>query len=225
MAKSSTSDGSSALPAGCACGAARVPRPGWKARLAVSVRRFRRDARGMAAVEFGLIAPILLVILLGTVEIGRAISIDRRFALVTTTVADLVAREDRLTAAEVNAIYEVAKQIMLPYEWTPLKLSLIPVAALRPGTNVVYPATNRPPFNGGTLPARCAAYPLSDGMLAANESVIVVEGQYTFTPLFAGFLGRFANLVMPTDWSHKAFAKPRKSAFVDFGDKFGTCST
>lgn len=182
-----------------------------------TVRRFRKDVRGIAAVEFGFIAPILIVMLLGTVELTRAISIDRRFSLVTSTVADLVTREEALTATDVNAIYNVAAQIMRPYEVTPLKISIVPVKRHN-GSDIVYPMTaNRPAYNGGTVPARCAAYTLSNGMLAANESLIVIEGAYRFTPLFAGFL------MSGVDWAQKAYARPRKSGFVDFGDKYGTC--
>ncbi|MBX9862751.1 MAG: pilus assembly protein [Hyphomicrobium sp.] len=196
------------------------------ARLKVGLRDFGQDVRGIAAVEFGFIAPIMLVMLLGTVELTRALSIDRRFNLVTTTVADLVTREESLTATDVRAIYEVAAQIMRPYEVSPLKISIIPVAAIRTGTNVVYPvATNRPGYQGGAVPARCQSYALTNGMLAEKESLIVVEGEYTFTPLFAGFLSAFAHLNWAnTPWKHKAYARPRKSAYVDFGDKFGTCS-
>jgi Flp pilus assembly protein TadG len=196
------------------------------ARIRVAAREFRQDVRGIAAVEFGFIAPILLIMLLGTVELTRAISIDRRFSLVTSTVADLVTREEALTQADVNAIYDVAAEIMRPYEVTPLKISIVPVAAIRTGTNVVYPiATNRPGYNGGAVPARCQAYTLASGMLAEKESVIVVEGEYTFRPLFAGFLSAFANIEWgTTPWTHRAFARPRKSAYVDFGDKFGTCT-
>lgn len=189
------------------------------ARIKAAARDFRRDVRGIAAVEFAFIAPILLVMLLGTIEVTRAISIDRRFSLVTSTVADLITREEALTATDVRAIYDVAAQIMRPYDVTPLQISIIPVAAIRTGTNLVYPQTaNRPGYNGGAVPARCAAYTLTTGMLAEKESLIIVEGTYTFSPLFAGFL------MNGVSWTQKAFARPRKSAYVDFGDKFGTCT-
>ena len=36
------------------------------------LRRFLRDRRGMSTVEFGLVAPVLIVATLGTVDFGRA---------------------------------------------------------------------------------------------------------------------------------------------------------
>ena len=60
------------------------------------IRRLGRNAEGVAAVEFGFIAPIMLLMLIGTIEISRAITIDRRFGLVTSMVADLVTTRTRL---------------------------------------------------------------------------------------------------------------------------------
>ncbi len=59
--------------------------------------------------------------------------------------------------------------------------------AVKTGTNVVYPQnpTGRG-YNGGSVPARCQSYALPNGMLTEDESLIIVEGSYTFCPLFAG---------------------------------------
>ncbi len=204
---------------------ARVPRGSKRlaAGTLAGLRRFARDARGIAAVEFGLIAPILLVMLLGAMELTRAISIDRRFALVTSTVADLITRETELKAADVNAIYEVAAQIMSPFDVAPLTLTIVPVMRIN-NADRVYPSTgNRPSYPNGAGPAKCSPYALSNGMLAANESVIVVEGTYTFTPLFPG-VNDWNIFKVSVPWSEKAYAKPRKSGSVNFGDASNTYS-
>lgn len=204
----------------------RMRRP---ADVARAVRTFGQDACGIAAVEFAFIAPIMLVMLLGAVEITRAVSIDRRLSVVTSMVADLVTRSpsqgsnsnpEPLTADDVNAIYDVIAHAMSPFEAGPLTISIIPVAShpTDASNTVVYPATtNRPSYNGGEAPARCQSYPLPAGLLEANESVVVVEANYTFKPLFAGYL---MNGVV---WQERAIAKPRGALCVDFGDKCGTC--
>lgn len=195
----------------------------WIARLNRGLKRFRDDVRGVAAVEFGFIAPVLLLMLVGAVEITRAVAIDRRFTVVTNMIADLVAREEKLTAVDVEAIYKIAANAMAPYEVTPLKLSIIPVASSPTNANniAVYPATtNRPSYNGGPQPAKCQAYALRTGLLAVNESVIVVESSYAFRPMFLGYVMGDMN------WTDKAIAKPRKAACVDFdanGKPCGSC--
>lgn len=203
---------------------AHVPRGSKRlARPLARLRWFARDTRGIAAVEFGLIAPILLVMLLGAVELTRAISIDRRFALVTSTVADLITRETELKAADINAIYQVAAQIMSPFDTTALTLTIVPVMRIN-NADRVYPSTgNRPSYPSGAGPAKCSPYALSNGMLAANEAVIVVEGTYVYTPLFPGTKD-WNIFTTSVTWTEKAFAKPRKSSSVNFGDASNTYS-
>lgn len=190
------------------------------ATAARAAKRFSDDVRGIAAVEFAFIAPILLVMLIGAVEITRAVSINKRVSVVTSMIADLVARETKLTGDDVKAIYDIAAQVMAPFDASDLKLSIIPVmsAADDAGKTLVYPSTaNRPSYNNGKLFAKCAAYALESGMLGKKESVVVVESSYAFTPLFLGYV------MGGHEWTEKAFAKPRKSMCVAFdGD---TCTS
>ena len=47
-------------------------------RIAAQINGLKRDDKGIAAVEFALVLPILVIMLLGTVELGQALTIDRR---------------------------------------------------------------------------------------------------------------------------------------------------
>lgn len=190
------------------------------AKAAQVTRRFGSDVRGIAAVEFAFIAPILLVMLIGAVEITRAVSIDRRLSVITNMIADLVARETKLTGADVEAIYDIAEQVMAPFDASDLKLSIIPVmsAANDAGKTLVYPsAANRPSYNGGAVPPKCQVYALTAGILQKNESVIVVESSYAFKPLFLGYV------MGAHEWTEKAIAKPRKALCVAFDG--ATCTS
>ena len=176
-------------------------------------RRFERDVRGAAAVEFALVLPVLLLMLVGAVEITRAVGVDRRVSTVTNMIADLVARETKLSAADVNAIYEIAAVAMAPYDTKELDLSIIPVmSSPSNAANVrVYPTTtNRPAYHKGTVPPACQVYGLPTGVLGKNESVVVIRANYRFVPLWTGYL-------LPSmDWEKTAIAKPRKALCVAF---------
>ena len=63
--------------------AARVRRP---------LRRFARDKRGVSAVEFAMLLPLMITLYLGGVEVSQAIAIDRKVTLIARTLADLVAQ-------------------------------------------------------------------------------------------------------------------------------------
>ena len=78
--------------------------------------KFKSDNNAVAAVEFALIAPILILLFIGTVEISLAISINRKVARISSAVADLVTQSPQLTANEVNQIIQIAEKIMYPYD-------------------------------------------------------------------------------------------------------------
>jgi Flp pilus assembly protein TadG len=187
----------------------------------ISLGRFVGDVRGVAAVEFGMIAPVMLVMLIGTIEVSRALAMDRRFGLATSMVGDLVAREKTMTAADLNAIYGIVAHVMQPFDPATLKIKVIPVKANPSNatqTKVYAATTNRPSYHGATQPAKCTSYTLTSGMVAAGASVIVVETSYDYKPMFV-------NSIVPTaTWTDKAILAPRQSC-VDFdGDNcLSTC--
>lgn len=190
------------------------------AAMAAAVRTLRCDTRGVTAVEFGLIAPVLMIMLLGAIEATRAIALDQRLSLATNMVADLVAREQVLTAADVTKIYGVVDEVMQPYGSEDLRLLLIPVMSAPNNANrtLVYPSKdNRPSFPPGSEPAKCQPYTLATDLLKANESVIVVEARYTYTPLFLSWSKNpFKSDDKSEPWLKTAYAKPRKSLCVAF---------
>lgn len=174
--------------------------------------RFIKDAKGVAALEFAFLVPVLLLLFAGTVEVSRAVSMDRRFEQVTAMIADLIAREDAITSNDMEAIYDIVEQVMSPFDASSLKISVVPVkaSATDAAKTFVYPeTTNRPSRQGGTLYAKCAAYPVASGLLAKNSSVIVVEATYSYSPLFVGYL------FGASTWTSKALASPRNGC-VDF---------
>ena len=65
------------------------------ARLAPSSDRLGRlagDERGVSAVEFAMLLPLMLTLYLGAVEISQGIGADRKVTLTARTVADLVSQ-------------------------------------------------------------------------------------------------------------------------------------
>lgn len=179
----------------------------------IGLRRLRRDTRGIAAVEFALVAPVLVVMLIGAIDVSRAVALNQRVSLVTQMVADLAARETQLTAADVQAIYDIAGLAMAPYSTDDLEISIIPVmSSTTDATNsVVYPSTtNRPTHPTGSELPVCHPYPLAEGLLGTNESVIVVETKYKYTPLWA------RQVLTADTWQKTAYAKPRKTLCVGF---------
>jgi Flp pilus assembly protein TadG len=84
-------------------------------RLAVASARLRTEVRGVAAVEFAFLAPIMILLLVGTIELSAGVSVDRKLSRASSTISDLITQSDSLTTAEVDAIIDVAAKVLYPY--------------------------------------------------------------------------------------------------------------
>jgi Flp pilus assembly protein TadG len=174
-----------------------------------------RDKRGAAAVEFAVLAPLLTLMLLGTIELARAINIDRVFTTTTDTIADLVGREQYMGAtsgdaqANLSKMMDAVKQIMLPYDSSSFKAGVMSVQVSPTNANDSRVVWSYSYNNYGVL-AKCSPYTLPAGLVAKGGSVIVVESNYTFKPLFSNIIsGWSAGVGMP--WTGKSFHSPRNS--------------
>jgi Flp pilus assembly protein TadG len=85
--------------------------------------RWRGDSRGIAAVEFAFIVPIMLVMFIGAVELSQAITVDRRVTQVASSTADLVARkETSINNGEITDILRIGGFILAPFDQSPLQV-------------------------------------------------------------------------------------------------------
>ena len=80
---------------------------------------FFKNSQAVAAVEFALIAPILLILFVGAVEISLLVSVDRKISRTSSAVADLIAQGDDYTSANgianLRSIFGVTERVMYPY--------------------------------------------------------------------------------------------------------------
>lgn len=165
--------------------------------------------RGVAAVEFGMIVPIMFMLFVGAVEFSQAITVDRRVTQVASSTADLVARQTSVTTSTMNGYMQIISQLMSPYDATLLKLTVLNV----------YATTSNPtnylicwsyPHNGGTgTYANGGTYSLPTGVVTGGTSVIVAEVQYNYQPLIFHY---FITTTLPMN--EKFYLKPRLSASV-----------
>ena len=88
-----------------------------------------RDKRGVSAIEFALLAPIILLMYVGTAEIGNLLTVERRVETVASTAADLTAQVKQVSNSDLSDISDASKSILAPYDTTPLKIVLSSVVA------------------------------------------------------------------------------------------------
>ncbi|MGD2132140.1 MAG: pilus assembly protein, partial [Maricaulaceae bacterium] len=79
-----------------------------------SRRALLADDRGTAAIEFALIAPILMLLYFAVVELSLALDANRKVSMTASVIGDLVAQADEVSVSEVEAILDAADATMQP---------------------------------------------------------------------------------------------------------------
>jgi Flp pilus assembly protein TadG len=83
------------------------------------------DRRGVAAIEFAMIVPIMLVMFFGTVEFSSGVAVDRKVTLIARTLSDLTSQTGvAINDAYLQNVFTAAIAIMTPYSPTPTKATL-----------------------------------------------------------------------------------------------------
>ncbi|MEL4376135.1 TadE/TadG family type IV pilus assembly protein [Brucella cytisi] len=79
------------------------------------LRKFLNDKRGLGAVEFALIAPALLLIYLGSVDLADGVDTNKKVSRSASSLADLVARQLSVTKNDLNDMFNISRASLLPY--------------------------------------------------------------------------------------------------------------
>ena len=192
----------------------------WIAGLA---RRSRMDTQGVAAIEFAFIAPIMVLMFIGAVELSQAIIVDRRVTQASSSIADLVARqENKMLFSEMTDIVRIGGFILAPYDQAPLEVTVRNVSSSpsnAENTKQSWECTAK----GANAEPNCTCTNLTyllprPGLVTTNDSVVVAEVKYTYMPrVFDYFLkGAPTGGGGPGTYtlSERVFMKPRGVAAV-----------
>ena len=55
------------------------------------------DCRGVAAVEFAMVLPLMLVLFFGTLEFSAGVAVDRKVTMMARTLSDLTSQNISVT--------------------------------------------------------------------------------------------------------------------------------
>ncbi len=177
--------------------------------------RVKTDSRGVAAVEFAMIVPIMFFLFVGAVEFSQALTVDRRVTQAASSTADLVARapSQGMTQTQVGNELRIIEQLIEPYDLNALTVNIISVRAVAvPGNPaaVTYVVDWSQSNRGGDPYSRNSLYAgIPAGLLVAGESVIVAEAAYNYTPLIFNYFIESAFSL-----EEKFYLKPRNASCV-----------
>jgi Flp pilus assembly protein TadG len=164
------------------------------------LRRFARDRRGLAALEFALIAPMMVMVLFASVELTELLACNRRAENTAASVADIISRDTVVIDDEITDLWAAAGALMFPNSATPMKLRVSSVQVISASEARVLWSEGH---NGYTALAQDSTVALPSGLMIPGTSVIFSEASYRYTPP----IGVFLKLAFDID--HKEYRRPR----------------
>jgi Flp pilus assembly protein TadG len=152
-------------------------------------RRFTADTRGVSAVEFALLLPLMLTMYLGGSEVANAVATSRKVTLVSRTVADLASQSASITDISMTNILNASAAVISPYASSKLKVTVSEVKIDGNGNaTVVWSDTL-----GGTKHNTGASVTLPDALKVNNTWLIWSEAEFSYEPTFgSGITGSLA---------------------------------
>jgi Flp pilus assembly protein TadG len=165
-------------------------------------RRWRSDRRGLAAIEFAMIFPIMVAMYMGAVETSQVLTLNRKVTTITAATSDLVAQEKTIDNNKIAEIFAAATSMIVPFDETPVSIVVTSVVAdPSNGTTTVdwsdaRNGTPRTPGQAITIPA---------GLIGNGESVIFTEVSYQYDSIIGHFVADGFTI------EDEFYAKPRRT--------------
>ena len=186
-------------------------------RLQALYNRFAASTRGVAAIEFAMILPVLATLFLATFDGGRALAVYMKVRAATYSLDAITNQYQTIASADMTTIVGATSTVLAPYPGAPAVVTISQIAvnsasnatvawsyslngtALTPGNAI--------PFTLPTNLSTCGTYPCY---------LILGQVSYAYTPLFGFFTSGSINL---TD---ALFTTPRSSTCIIYTPQTGT---
>jgi len=187
--------------------------------------RFCCDRRGVAAVEFAFIVPVLLIMYFMTMEASQAIETSKKVSRIGSMVADLVTQQQTITAADLDAIMQIGNSTLQPYNRSTPEIIITAIQVTDEATPKVVVVWSRK-MVGGAFSAGAAKNSITTvapTLEIRGTFLIRVESNLAYQPIITwsadsekrlGFSSAFNSISMGETY----YLRPRRSPTI-------TCDT
>jgi Flp pilus assembly protein TadG len=195
-------------------------------RTRLSVARLLHDRSGIAATEFAVIVPVMLVMFFGTVEISNG-SVDRKITLTARTLSDLTSQaapssvnapDAPVTDAYLQNVFTASAAIVTPYCATPTQARLSEIY-VDSSLKATIQWSKAAIFAGCTTPATLTTSSrialdvvttlVPAKLLVKQTYLLLSEVSYLYTPAVGYVMGK-AGVTL----SDVAYTRPRQAVCV-----------
>ena len=189
--------------------------PAWL-RLWRTAARFSSDCRGLAAVEFVMIVPLMLTMFFGMVEFSSGVAVNRKVTLVARTLSDLTSQSTAVADSDLSNFFTASVGIFTPYSASPTQATLTELyvdptthqakvqwskaSTFNSSGNVVLGASTHSPGDIITIPA---------ALKVDGTYLIWSEVSYTYVPA-VGYVMAKAGITL----SDQTYTRPRQASCV-----------
>jgi Flp pilus assembly protein TadG len=155
-------------------------------------RRFVASTRGVVAIEFAMILPVLLLAFLGTVDAGRAIAVYMKVHSATYTLASITNQYQSVQTSDLQAVTGATSVVLAPYSSAPAVVTVSQVKIDSKNNTTISWSYSL----NGTARAQGSSITVPANILTAVGSppsgtfsyLILSEVSYTYTPMFGYFI-------------------------------------
>ncbi|MGY3442404.1 Flp pilus assembly protein TadG [Bradyrhizobium sp. USDA 4473] len=190
---------------------------------------FRYDRRGLAAVEFAFILPLMLVMFFGTVEFSSGVAVDRKVTLMARAASDLTSQSTQVVDSDLQNFFSASVGIMTPYDASPTKVTLSEIYV--DNSKIAHIQWSKAgTIASGATQATLSASTRSQGdivtslvpsaLLVAGTYLIFSEVSYKYVPTIGYVMAKSG--INLTD---VAFTRPRQSVCVFYAPTAATMPT
>jgi len=190
-----------------------------------SATELSKDCRGVAATEFVMIVPLMLVMFFGVVEFSSGVAVDRKVTLVARTLSDLTSQSISVTDTDLSNFFAASVGILTPYSASPTQSTLTELyvdptthqarvqwskaSTFNSSGNVVLSTSTHLPGDIVTIPT---------ALVVDGTYLIWSEVKYTYVPTI-GYVMAKTGVAL----SDLTYTRPRQSTCVMY--KTAVCTT
>lgn len=191
-----------------------------KTALARIHRRFVASTRGVAAIEFAMVLPVLVLMFLASVDAGNAIAIYMKVRAATYTLGAITNQYSSIQTTDMTAITGATAAVLAPYSATPTIVVLTQIKATSASAATV--SWSYSPTSGHALAqGSSVTLPSNFAKNSCNSTypcyLIYAQVSYTFTPTFGYFTTGNINL------SDSLYVTPRSSTCIQYNNVPSSC--